>query len=248
LFVPIATLIFVLDIVLVVHAAKTGRFSPWGYVILILPGVGAAAYIAVELLPEWFGGYNGQVAQRTVARAINPGRRYRDLTDELAALDTIANRAALASECLTLGKFEEALWHYNAIVAQPLADEPYFFLGKARAQFGLRQYDAAIATLEDLMQRWPDVRSVDGHLLYAIAMEESGRHNEALAQYANLGEYFPGIEPRARQALLLHKLGRAEEAQTLAQELVLGLKRAPAHVRNSQRHWLQRMQKLAAGG
>ena len=81
---PIATLLLIVDVALIVHAAKTGRFQPWGYIILVLPGIGALVYIVVELLPEWLGSYKGQVAQRTVARAVNPGRRYRELTAQLA--------------------------------------------------------------------------------------------------------------------------------------------------------------------
>lgn len=241
---PIATLIFILDIALVVHAAKTGRFSPWGYIILFLPGIGAAIYIVAELAPEWLGSYRGQVARQTVTRAVNPTRRYRALTDELAVVDTIFNRAALAEECLRLGRFDEALSHYVRLIARPLADEAQFFLGKARAEVGQGQPAAAVATLEELMRRWPDFHSPDGHLLYAVALEESGRHEEALANYANCGQYFPGAEPRVRQAQLLQRLGRELEAKAIALDVVRGLRRAPAHVRKNQRQWLAGAQKL----
>jgi hypothetical protein len=245
--VPIATLVLILNVVLIVHAAKTGRFMPWFYIILFLPGIGAVAYIVAELLPEWLGSHKGQVARQTMARAINPGRRYRDLTDDLALVDTIANRAALAEECLALDKFEEALFHYSAILTHPLAEEPQFFLGKARAQFGLRQPAAAIATLDELAERWPDFHSADGHLLYAMALEENGRNDEALAHYANVGQYFPGVEPRVRQAQLLQKLGRGTEAKLIAEDVLRGLNRAPAHVRRNQREWLASAQRLARG-
>jgi hypothetical protein len=245
--VPIATLVLILNVVLIVHAAKTGRFMPWFYIILFLPGIGAVAYIVAELLPEWLGSHKGQVARQTMARAINPGRRYRDLTDDLALVDTIANRAALAEECLALDKFEEALFHYSAILTHPLAEEPQFFLGKARAQFGLRQPAAAIATLDELAERWPDFHSADGHLLYAMALEENGRNDEALAHYANVGQYFPGVEPRVRQAQLLQKLGRGTEAKLIAEDVLRGLNRAPAHVRRNQREWLASAERLARG-
>ena len=52
---PLALILGVLDVVLVIHAAKTGRFSPWGYIILMIPGFGALAYFFVILLPEWSG-------------------------------------------------------------------------------------------------------------------------------------------------------------------------------------------------
>src|SRR5262245_35231263 len=104
---PLFLVLGLIDIMLVVHAAKTGRFSPWAYIILMIPLFGALAYIMVELVPEWFGSVQGQKARRHVVKTLNPERQYRALTDQLAITDTIANREALASECLTLGKFEE---------------------------------------------------------------------------------------------------------------------------------------------
>lgn len=131
---PLALILGVFDVILVVHAAKTGRFSPWAYVILLIPVFGALAYVAVELVPEWLGGVQGQKARKRFVTTLDPERRYRALVDELAITDTIANREALAAECLALGKFEEAKHHFDEIVARPLGEEPVYFLGRARAE------------------------------------------------------------------------------------------------------------------
>ena len=147
---PIAIILMAINVAFVVHAAKTGRFTPWGYIIFLLPGVGAVAYVLVELIPEWMGTYQGQQARRRVVSTLNPEKEYRRLTDELAITDTIANRSALADECLLLGKFEEALVHYDNILARPMGEEPAYALGKARAEFGLGRPQAAVATLDDL--------------------------------------------------------------------------------------------------
>ena len=133
---PIGIIIAVLDIALIVHAAKTGRFMPWGFVILFLPGIGALAYVVVELLPEWLGAYKVRQARGRIAGAINPTGRYRQLKEELEIVDTIANRSALAGECLALRNYDEALAQYDKILANPLGEEPSFMLGKARAEFG----------------------------------------------------------------------------------------------------------------
>jgi len=241
----VGILITLVDVALIVHAAKTGRFSPWGFIILYLPGIGALAYVVVELLPEWFGSYKVRRARRQFAGAIDPTGRYRQLHDELEIVDTIANRSALAQECLALGKYDEALGQYDAILARPLGEEPGFMLGKARAEYGLGDAAAAIATLEELERRWPAYRSADGRLLYATALEMAGRNDEALANYLDVGRHYPGAEPRVRQAQLLQRLGREAEARAIAEEVVRTLDRAPAHVRRSQRQWLASAQKLA---
>jgi len=176
-------ILLLIEVALIVHAAKTGRFWPWGFIILFIPGFGALAYVLIELLPEWFGSTQGQQARRRVVSTLDPGRRYRELADQLQVADTIANRAALAEECLALGKFEEALGHYEHILALPMGDDAIYALGKARAQFGFGNPQQAVATLDDLRERWPDYQSAEGHLLYARALEESGRTEDALSEY-----------------------------------------------------------------
>jgi hypothetical protein len=240
-------ILLVINVGLIVHAAKTGRFWPWGYVILFIPGFGALAYVLVELVPEWFGSAQGQHARRRVVSTLDPEKRYRLLTDQLEVADTIANRAALAEECLALGKFAEAERHYEHILALPMGDDAIYALGKARAQFGLEHPQDAVATLEDLRARWPDYQSADGHLLYARALEESGYTEEALFEYQAVANYYPGAEARARYGLLLDKAGRQAEARVVFAELLTQLKRAPKYVRRVQAEWIALAEKALRG-
>jgi hypothetical protein len=244
---PLALVLLVLNVVLIVHAAKTGRFSPWGYIILLLPGIGAMAYVLVELVPEWFRSPQGQQTRRRVRDTIDPERRYRELADQLAVVDTVANRAALAEECLELGKYGEAAAHYSEILMRPMGDEPVYVLGRARAEFGLGRLQETVATLDELRQRWPDFQSADGHLVYARALEDIGRLDEAAAEYHALANYYPGAEARVRYALLLRKLGRETHARELLAELLAQMRRAPRYVRKAQAEWIAMAERAVRG-
>ncbi|MDB5601412.1 MAG: hypothetical protein JWN71_3456 [Xanthobacteraceae bacterium] len=235
---PIALLLVALDVALVIHAAKTGRLNPWAYVILLLPGIGGLAYVAFELLPEWLRGPDGERAARHVANKLNPEKLYRDLTDQLEIADTVANRSALAAECLALGKFNEAEWHFDSILARPMGEEPIYALGKARAQFGAEHPLDAVATLDDLRTRWPDFQSVDGHLLYARALADGGRTEEALEEYQALAGYYPGAEAKVRYALLLQQVGRGADAKAVLAALLVQMRQAPKYVRKVQAEWI----------
>jgi len=241
---PIAIVLFLIDVTLIVHAAKTGRFQPWAYLILLLPGVGALAYVLVELLPEWFGSVQGQKARRHVINTLDPEKQYRKLADDLAISDTIANRVDLAEECLLLGRFEEARIHYENALSRPMGDEPNYALGKARAEFGLRRPQDAVATLDQLRASWPDYQSADGHLLYVRALEESGRAAEALDEYRALVDYYPGAEARVRFAMLLQQMGRADEAKRLCADVLTQMRRAPKYVRKVQAEWIAAAERL----
>jgi hypothetical protein len=135
----------------------------------------AFVYILVELLPEMLSGPGAQHARRRVANKLDPEKLYRELSDRLAASDTIASRAALAAECLKIGRFEEAERHYDHILKLPMGSEPLYALGKAKAEFGRNRWAETIATLDELQERWPDFQSAEGHLLYARALAEVGR-------------------------------------------------------------------------
>jgi hypothetical protein len=80
---PFGIVLLLINVGLIVHAAKTGRFWPWGYIILFIPGFGALAYVLVELVPEWFGSVRGQKARRHVVNTLDPSKRYRALTEQL---------------------------------------------------------------------------------------------------------------------------------------------------------------------
>jgi hypothetical protein len=208
---------------------------------------GALAYLFVELGPEWFGSYQGQKARTHLVNTIDPGRRYRALTDELTITDTIANRSALAEECLLLGKFDEARHHYDAVLTRPFGEEPAYMLGRARAEFGVGQPADTVATLDELRHRWPDYQSAEGHLLYARALEEIGRTNEAIEEYKALSGYYPGAEARVRYGILLNRLGREDEGKVVLDDLLTHMRRAPKSVRKVQAEWIGMAEKALRG-
>jgi hypothetical protein len=235
---PVALVVLLLDITLIYHASKTGRLQPWAFIILMIPLVGAFAYIVVELVPEWFGSPGAQQARKRIAGKLDPEKAYRELSDRLAGTDTIANRQALAAECLRIGRFDEAERHYAHALALPMGSEPAYALGKAQAQFGLNRFADTLATLDDLKKRWPDFESAEGHLLYARSLAEVGRIDEALDEYQAVSGYFPGAEARVRYGILLRMAGRNAEARVVFNELLLLMKRAPKYLREAQAEWL----------
>ena len=189
-------------------------------------------------MPEWFGSRHGQKVQRKVINSISPERRYRELGNQLEVSDTVATRSALADECLTLGKFEEAKLHFDEILDRHMGDEPLFMLGRARAEFGLGAPEKAVATLDELRRRWPDFQSADGHLLYARALHEANRHDEALEEFAAVSNYYSGAEARVRWGQVLDALGRRQEARAVFRDVLLRYKNAPFHAKEMQAEWL----------
>ena len=234
----LGAVLFAIDIAMAFHAIKTGRFMPWFYVIILLPGLGAFAYFIMELMPEWLGSYQGQKARARVNKALDPEKAYRALKTEVDIANTISNREALARECMALGRHDEARAQYDTILTMHMGDKPEYMVGRARAEFGLGRFADVRATLDELRRRWPDWQSGDGHLIYARALEEDGRVAEAVDEYQALSDYYAGAEPRVRLGLALRKMGREAEARTVLADVVRQMSRAPKFARKTQAEWI----------
>jgi hypothetical protein len=234
----LGAVVYSIAIAMAFHAVKTGRFWPWFYVILFLPGLGALAYLLMELLPEWTGSHQGQRARARINKALDPEGTYRALKAEVEIANTIRNREALAQECLTLGRFDEARAQYDTILTMYMGDEPGYMVGRARAEFGLGRFADARATLDELRQRWPDWQSGDGHLIYARSLEADGHIAEAVDEYQALSGYYTGAEPRVRLGLALRKVGREAEARTVLADVIRQMSRAPRHAQKVQAEWV----------
>lgn len=243
----LGAVLFALDIAMAFHAVKTGRFSPWFFIIIMLPGIGALAYVIMVLIPEWSDSYHGRTTRSRVTKALDPEGAYRALKVRVDIADTIANRAALAQECLALGRHDEAWEQYHTILGMHLGDAPEYMAGRARAEFGQGRFTQARATLDDLRRRWPDWQSADSHLLYARTLEKDGHLADAVDEYRAVSEYYAGAEPRVRLGLALRALGREDEGRAVLTEVVQRLQHAPRFARQTQAVWISMAQAALRG-
>jgi hypothetical protein len=136
--------IVALQILLVVHAVRTGRETIWIWILVFVPGIGCAAYFITRIMPELGHSRTVRKAQKRLTKAIDPQRELRKLKDELAIADTMQNRMRLADQCSEAGIYEEALGLYQRCLSGPNADpnDPSVMLRIADAH--LRSGDAAI--------------------------------------------------------------------------------------------------------
>jgi len=235
---PVLLISYAIQVLLVIHCLKTGRNSLWIWVLLLAPGVGAIAYLAVEIVPELLGTRSAVRAARGVRRALAPGQDLRRLEDEARRSGDVASNQRYADELVREGRSAEALAVYDQSLRGLYEHDPKLLLGKARAQFSAGDGVGARATLELLHASNPDFRSPDAQLLYARALEAAGAQDQALAQYRALSESYPGAEAALRYAQLLVRTGQRPQARQVLQNLLEHARLAPRHYQKAQQEWL----------
>jgi hypothetical protein len=235
---------YVIQALLMVHVIKTGRNFIWIWVLLVPYMLGALAYIAIEMIPEFFRSQTAQRTARGLKKAIDPQANLRKFETEARVGSNVASRQRYAEELTRHGQYDEAIAQFREALTGLYEHDPNLMLGIARAQFGKGDAGAARATLDDLIRLNPDFRSPEGHLLFARSLETEGNTDKALEEYAALAPSYPGAEAAVRYAQLLKAKGRAQDAQKVARDLLEQARIAPGHYRRAQKSWLDAAQRL----
>jgi hypothetical protein len=233
----LGVLVLLAQIACAVHVVRSGRNYIWIYLVVFVPVVGMAAYFLAEILPELMHSRSARRAASGMGRAIDPGRGLRDALRRVQITPTTENKAALAEEYLLAEKPSDAVMLYREALTGIHATDPGMMLGLARALFAEGKAAEAQLVLEQLREANPNYNSPEGHLLYARSLEEQGKTDAALKEYAALVNYYPGQEARCRYAMLLQRVGRDDEARRIFEEVCQLIEYGPRHQRRAQRAW-----------
>ena len=232
-----ASLVLLLDVICIGHAAWKRQPALWFFVIVALPFVGATMYLLTELLPRARANPAARQAATGLGRAINPDKEVSAARTALEEMDTVENRKRLADALVTRGRHAEARELYESALTGAHEDDPALMMGLARALFGLEEYTGVRMTLDRLREAWPDFQSPEGHMLYARAHEAMGEMDRALVEYEALAGYFRGEEARCRYAMLLLRMGREEEAEAQFQVVVQSVETGSRVYGKDQKVW-----------
>ena len=219
------------------HASQTGKAQHWMFILLLLPGIGSAAYFFVEILPEMASTRRGQRVVGDIATVLDPDREYRERRAQVELSGTPAAKALLADECARKSMFDDAVTLYRSALTGHFADDPNLLLGLAKVQIEKGDFAACQQTLDDLRAKNPNFASQDGHLIYARALEGQAKTDEAMKEYEAVAGYFAGFEAKVRYGLFLLKQGHVAKANELLQGVAATFKQLPRHAQDLNRDW-----------
>lgn len=228
LFVGLSILI---QIACAVHCVRGGRNSLWLMVIIFLSIPGCLAYAIFEIFPDLAGRRSVRAVHSAAVKAIDPERELRRAREALDIAETAANHSALADALAALGRWGEAIPHYEQAEAKAAGIDRVTQLKLAKACFEAGRTERARTLLEALPPSGSQSENDRAALLLARLLEESGETARALTIYADVGERMPGAEAQCRQAALLIAEGRRAEALPLLVEAEKRAKRMDRYER-----------------
>lgn len=232
-------LLLVAQIACAVHVVRTGRSYIWIYIVVFVPIVGMAAYFFAEVMPGLLGSRAARHAATGVVSALDPGRNLREALRRVEITPTVQNKAALAEAYVAARRIDDAIALYREVLTGIHATDPGLMLALARALFAKGEAAETQNVLDRLQEANPGYSSPEGHLLYARSLEQQGKTQEALGEYAALVAYYPGQEARCRYACLLRDSGQPVEARRMFEEVCKLIEYGPRHQYREQREWYE---------
>jgi hypothetical protein len=232
---------FILSLIMAVllcwHAVKTGREQMWLWIIIMFQPIGGLVYIALNVVPDIFGGTTARRIRSVARETLDPHREYREARRACEETPTVRNQSRLAAAAAAMGHHAEAeaLWRQAAHGVH--ADDPVLLLGMANALLELDRPAEALQVLEKLGDDEAHGRTPAAALALGRAYEDLGRIPEAERAYQWAAERMPGFEALGRYAAFLARQGRRDEARDMVRDMDQRLAKLTTQFRREGRAW-----------
>lgn len=223
---------FILQVIALVHFIRRRPETYWLWIIIFFGPLGAAVYIAMEVVPDLglmrqsFKGLSRRKRIRVLEAAIleNPSAgNYEELGDLLLEEKSYAR----AREC-----FDRAL-HSRTDHVDP-------FYRRGIAAFELGDATAALSDFERVVKSDPKYDFSRAQLFYARSLAATGRIDEAGPAFDRLLNHSSSTEALLLAAEFYVEQKRTKEAKELLERVLARKATMPAYQQRRERPWLRR--------
>jgi hypothetical protein len=217
----------------IVHFIRRRPDNYWLWIILFGPsGVGALAYICVEVLPDL-----GLL--RDSFRIFSHRKRIRELETIVLDNPSAGNYEELADLYLEQKKYARAKDCYDRAISTR-TDSPDPFYRRALCELELNDFPAAAADLERVLgkDRNYDYQRAAGLLAYAWS--RNGKPEQAATLFEKVTETSTASETQYNYAQFLAERGKPSEARQWAQRILSKKATLPRYLKRRERPWFRK--------
>jgi hypothetical protein len=222
----------ILQAVAILHFVRRRPDTYWLWIILIGGGLGALAYIALEVLPD-VGLLRGSV------RVFPRRRRIRELQRIILDNPAVGNLEELADLYLEDGQFAQARELYDKVIT-PRTTSLDPFYRRALAAIEMGDFQPAVADLSRVVETNPkyDFHRAAGLLAHACA--QTGHPDRAEAWFQQATALSTLSETYCNYAAFLLTQSQPAEAREWAQRVLAKKPTMPGYLRRRERPWFRR--------
>ena len=226
----------ILQAIAIVHFARRRPDTYWLWIIIIGGGLGAAAYILLEVVPD-------AGLLRTSFQVFPRRRQIKQLQAAIIDNPSIGNYEELGDLYLEDGQFARARECFDRVIAsRPDTPDPYY--RRALAALALDDTKAGAADLEEVFNRDPKYDYQRAAGLLAHALGKTGQEERALKLFADTLELSTLSETQYNYAALLAEQGKKAEAKEWAERVLRKKLTMPSYLRRRERPWFRKASAL----
>lgn len=228
----------VLQALAIIHFVRRRPDTYWLWIILMFGGIGALAYIFIEVVPD-FG------LLRASFQVFPRRKRIRALEGMIVDNPSIGNYEELGDLYLDDGQFVKARECFDKVLAREESIDPLY--RRALCAIALNDFNAAVVDLEKVTTRDPkyDYQRAAGLLAYVFG--KIGERDRASALFADVTETSTLSETQYHYASFLAETGRAAEAREWAERIMRKKATMPDYIRRRERSWFRKTRALLKG-
>jgi len=226
----------VLQVLALVHLVKRRGEYYWFWIILIGGGLGAIAYIFMEVLPDV------ALLQQSFARH---GRKSQIQRQEAVVIDnpSAGNLEDLGEMYWDQGEYPKARNAFDRAIAAR-SDSLHSFYRRGQCALAVEDYPAAIEDLERVVATDFKFDFYEAAASLAFAHGRTGDAARAETLFQQVLPHTTNLATFYRYAAFLKTEGRYDEARAEAQRILDRKRTMPHHQARRERPWFHRAQAL----
>jgi hypothetical protein len=226
----------ILQAIAIAHFARRRPDTYWLWIIIIGGGLGAAAYILLEVVPD-------AGLLRTSFQVFPRRRQIKQLQAAIIDNPSIGNYEELGDLYLEDGQFARARECFDKVIASR-PDTPDPFYRRALAELALDDATAAVSDLEEVFARDPKYDYQRAAGLLAHALGKTSQQERGLKLFAATLELSTLSETQYNYAALLAEQGKKAEAKEWAERVLRKKLTMPSYLRRRERPWFRKASAL----
>jgi hypothetical protein len=227
----------IFQVIAIIHFIRRRPDNYWMWIILFGPsGVGALAYIVVEVVPDL-----GLLRRSFTIFS----HRKRIGALEVIVLDnpSAGNFEELGDLYLEQKKFPQAKDCYDRAISTR-TDSPDPFYRRALCEIEMADFPGAAEDLERVMKKDPNYDYQRAAGLLALAWANSGRHDQAASLFEKVTQTSTLSETQYNYAQLLAAQGNLAEARQWLQKIASKKATMPGYLKRRERPWFRKASAL----